>query len=75
MARRLGHGDHDGAICDDGSDLWEDIEYESEDDAEFEAIWRENERVNDENEQRSGTTKRAHSVHKNFAMVRNLFSD
>jgi hypothetical protein len=50
VARGLGIGDEGGlyALADDGNPAWEDIEYDSEEDAEYEAMWKRDEQVNNE---------------------------
>jgi len=50
VARTLGYGEAGGlyAIVDDDNPVWEDIEYEAEDDYEFERRWKEDEKQNNE---------------------------
>ncbi len=44
-------------VDDDGNPAWEDIEYESENEIEFEQLWRANERRNNEGDVRSESLK------------------
>ena len=48
LARKLGYSNVSSqfAIEDDYNPVWEDIDYESDDEFEYEARWRENEKVN-----------------------------
>ena len=48
MARSLGVGDIGGqfAVLDDGNPVWEDIDYDSNEEYEYESRWRENEKEN-----------------------------
>jgi hypothetical protein len=50
VAKTLGYGKAGGqfAVKDDGNPIWEDIEYESDDEYEFECMWRADEEFNNE---------------------------
>jgi hypothetical protein len=64
------------AIKDDKNPAWEDIEYESDDDAEYEKMWRNDEKVNNEREVKGEDTKDLKSagihVYRQFLEVRLL---
>jgi hypothetical protein len=52
VAYTLGYNENGGlyATWDDGNPAWEDIEYESENEYEFERYWKEDEKQNNDGE-------------------------
>jgi hypothetical protein len=65
------------AAWDDGNPAWEDIEYDSEQDREFEEIWKNEERNNQEEEVEhvpgAVIKKVAYGQQRNLVKVCNLF--
>jgi hypothetical protein len=73
IARELGYREIGGlfAVDDDGNPAWEDVEYEEENAAQFEDMWREEEKMNGETlkEMTDDVGKKGQELQKSYVQV------